>query len=292
MGEELINVWLQGGSNGFLDSLMLILTQMGDELFFLIIVMLAFWCVDKRFGFKMVNVYLIGTVTSTVMKSIFRRPRPYTLETVRSIGEETSGFSFPSGHSHSIANLSAQFSIRYKRAWVIAVCAALTLTVMFTRVYLGQHYLTDVIAGATLGVLSALVFSYLFELLGDKEERVVFVILPLCVVAAIVCACLKVETKAIFDVTGGYAGVTLGYYLEKRFVGFSPKAKLWQHAVKIGVGAIIVLAIKEGLKAVLLFAGITNLLVYSFVRYFLTAFVAVYLAPMLFKKLKLFTEKK
>lgn len=291
MGEELINVWLQGGSNAFLDSLMLILTQMGDELFFLIIVMLAFWCVDKRFGFKMVNVYLIGTITSTVMKNIFRRPRPYTLETVRSIGEETGGFSFPSGHSHSIANLSSQISLRYKRAWVIVTAAAVTLTVMFTRVYLGQHYLTDVIAGCALGILSALVFSFLFELLGDREENIAFVIAPLCLVAAIICACLKVETKAIFDVTGGYAGVTLGYYLEKRFVGFSPKAKLWQNAVKVGVGAIIVLAIKEGLKAVFKLLGITNLLVYSFLRYFLTAFIAIYLVPMLFKALKLYKRE-
>jgi len=100
-----------------------------------------------------------------------------------------------------------------------------------------------------------------------------------------------VETKAIFDVTGGYAGVTLGYYLEKRFVGFSPKAKLWQNAVKVGVGAVIVLAIKEGLKAVFKLLGITNLLVYSFLRYFLTAFIAIFLVPMLFKALKLYKRE-
>ena len=175
MNEIVINEWLQKGSNFFLDALNLVITQCGDEMFFLAVAMIAFWCVDKRFGFKLINVYLLGSVVNSALKNVFRRPRPYD-KGVASIGEKTGGYSFPSGHSHSIANLSTQAYMRYSRWQVLVAGIVITASVMFTRMYLGQHYLTDVLAGSALGVATAILFSFLFEKLGDNEHKICFVI--------------------------------------------------------------------------------------------------------------------
>ena len=113
--EVQINIFLQQFSNNFLDRLNLLITNIGDEIFFLVVAMVVFWCVDKRFGFKLINVYLLGCIVMSAMKNIVRRPRPFEETRVQSIGERESGYSFPSGHSHSIANLSTQAAMKTKK---------------------------------------------------------------------------------------------------------------------------------------------------------------------------------
>lgn len=113
--EVQINIFLQQFSNNFLDKLNLLITNIGDEIFFLVVAMVVFWCVDKRFGFKLINVYLLGCIVMSAMKNIVRRPRPFEETRVQSIGERESGYSFPSGHSHSIANLSTQAVMKTKK---------------------------------------------------------------------------------------------------------------------------------------------------------------------------------
>ena len=98
---------------GFLDALFSGITYFGDELFFLVVGVVLYWCVDKRFGFKYINVYLLGNVAVEGVKSLVGRARPYTYDGIVSVTEPTGGYSFPSGHSHSIASIATQLSNRY-----------------------------------------------------------------------------------------------------------------------------------------------------------------------------------
>ncbi|EKE15387.1 MAG: hypothetical protein ACD_12C00038G0004 [uncultured bacterium] len=117
---------------------------------------------DKRFIFYFIMSLLISALIFTLMKNLIKRPRP--VSKVRSqltptdfnrlrliLTDYPTSYSFPSGHttiSFSVAAILAFFDKKRKKYfYLIAVIIA------FSRVYLGYHYLYDVLAGAFLGWL-------------------------------------------------------------------------------------------------------------------------------------------
>ena len=92
------------------------------------------------------------------LKAIYQRARPTELEGVLGV----QSFSFPSGHAMAagavfgILAIVAWRELRGHVRWAaVAVCVGLPLCVAFSRVYLGVHYPTDVMAGLVAGVLWA-----------------------------------------------------------------------------------------------------------------------------------------
>lgn len=284
-GEAQIIAWLQSGSCGFLDYLFLILTQLGDELFFLLVGIVIYWCVDKRYAFKFVNVFLCCSIVVNGVKMLVRRPRPYDKYEglVRSIGKKTGGYSFPSGHSASITNLSTQAYVKlgktdYARFALIGGIVVSAI-VMLSRLYLGQHYITDVIAGAVIGIGSGILFSYLFEFLKDGEHKICYAVFPVCIILTIIIFACGAQSGMddVIKVAGGYSAFALGYCIEKRFVKYDVKSgKIWKYIVKVLLGAAVAFGIKEGLKYAF---PADNLFLIGFLRYFLLAAWAAVGAP-------------
>lgn len=100
-----------------------------------------------------------GTIISTVLKALFDRPRPDLTGTV-----EVFTASFPSGHATAsavvyltigaiLAERAATWGLR---AFYIGIAVLLTLLIGSSRVYLGVHYPTDVLAGWSIGTAWAL----------------------------------------------------------------------------------------------------------------------------------------
>ena len=96
-----------------------------------------------------------GWIASTLLKLLFARPRPDVIPHF----VETLTHSFPSGHSMlaavtylTLGALASQLASRNKvKIYVLGSCVILAILVGLTRVYLGVHYPTDVLAGWTLG---------------------------------------------------------------------------------------------------------------------------------------------
>ena len=80
---------IQNIRNPFLDALFSAITVLGDEMFFIIVGAILYWCFDKRFGYKFINVYLLGNACIEGIKSLVARPRPYTHEGIVSVTERT-----------------------------------------------------------------------------------------------------------------------------------------------------------------------------------------------------------
>lgn len=87
-----------------------------------------------------------------LIKQWVARPRPcHTLEILKHIPNCTNSFSFPSNHAGNAFALASISSLYFRNRAVIMTAFILALFAALSRVYLGQHYPTDILAGAVLG---------------------------------------------------------------------------------------------------------------------------------------------
>ncbi|TCL82163.1 MULTISPECIES: phosphatase PAP2 family protein [unclassified Rathayibacter] len=90
---------------------------------------------------------------SIVIKRVVRRPRPLG-EGVEVRGTAPSKLSFPSSHASSTTAAAIVFAVMLPALWPLAVLVVLVM--LLSRLVLGMHFPTDVLAGAALGTLAAL----------------------------------------------------------------------------------------------------------------------------------------
>jgi len=104
----------------------------------------------------------VGGALSQILKSVFGRARPDVVPHLVTVAST----SFPSGHSMlamvtylTLGALMARFATRRRiRTYCIGVSLVLALVIGVTRVYLGVHYPTDVLAGWSAGLAWALLW--------------------------------------------------------------------------------------------------------------------------------------
>jgi membrane-associated phospholipid phosphatase len=139
----------------WLTRIMWLVTQTGGPATFAILAAIAFWLWRQHRGSDalMLAISWAGAVLlSTALKLLFARPRPQVFPPL----VPGSGFSFPSGHTLAAVGLYGMLAaiLWRERHHVAALfCALWVLLVGLSRVYLGVHYPSDVLASLTLGVI-------------------------------------------------------------------------------------------------------------------------------------------
>jgi len=97
----------------------------------------------------------VDGVLTYSMKEIVRRPRPFsTYPDIKAYESETS-LSFPSGHTSLAFTTATALSLKYPKWYVIAPSYFWACSVGYSRMNLGMHYPSDVLAGAIVGSGSA-----------------------------------------------------------------------------------------------------------------------------------------
>jgi len=191
-------IYLQSLGNEWLTPLMILITSMGSSSFFAVLIIMITFGIDFKRGFLLFQLLLwTGMITET-LKTVIAFPRPdfvdnrvFNLEygiknTSPFSGNGPEGifqfpdkqileafrlqdkfmhspFGFPSGHVALTAALwggSANLfnSILIKRMMPLAI-----VLMAFSRMYLGRHFLGDVLGGAVVGLISLIVFIYFLK---------------------------------------------------------------------------------------------------------------------------------
>jgi membrane-associated phospholipid phosphatase len=151
-----------------LDIFFINFTYLGDGLFSVAVIIILL--VLRRFSqaTQVLAAFLVSALMAQLLKNLFSMPRPkeffspgqysYFIDGVTRVGFS----SFPSGHSTSVFALATMLALFEKnKKWNILYLAG-ALGVGYSRIYLGQHFLGDVLVGSFIGVLLAVLVHWLF----------------------------------------------------------------------------------------------------------------------------------
>lgn len=280
-----------------LNEFMLLITNLGDEITFLVIALVLFWCVDKRSGYFLLTVGFVGTLANQFMKLHFRVPRPWVIDENFTILEEAretaSGYSFPSGHTQSSVGTFGAIAVITNRKVIRFVAVVIAILVPFSRMYIGVHTPLDVLVAAIMAVaLICLLKPIVFES-NDKFLPILLVaMIALAIAFLMYVECnsfpadidqhnLASGIKNAYTLLGAVLGLIVVYYVDKKYINFSTDAIWWAQILKVFVGLLLVLAVKSGLKSPINLVFGTSL--GTAVRYFLIVIVAGTIWPLSFQ---------
>lgn len=131
---------------------MRLVSLLGQEEFFMLFMPVLYWSLDPALGFRMAVMLLLGNGVNWTCKYAFHSPRPFWVDpSIKAYGSETS-FGLPSNHAQIATGIWGLIAATARRRWVKVGLALLIFLVGFSRVYLGVHFISDVIAGWLIGV--------------------------------------------------------------------------------------------------------------------------------------------
>lgn len=151
------NIALQTGAPG-LGIVMLLISLLGSAEFYLAIIPAVLWCYDKTLGLRLLFLCSISVAINAVLKLLFHAPRPYWISAeVTAFTAETS-FGMPSAAAQVSLTFLGYAGAWFKKRSIWAICLVLVLLVGVARMYLGVHFLADIITGWIVAIGILLVF--------------------------------------------------------------------------------------------------------------------------------------
>lgn len=265
---------IQKLQNPVFDFIFKYITLIGDVGFFAILAIIIYWTISKKEGAKFLFAFILSGAANTISKKIVSRNRPYTHAEVKSIGSPTDGYSFPSGHAQNVAVISyGTYKSNLSKKIKLSIIIFIAVLVPFSRLYLGQHFLSDVLVGLTLGLVSAVVAYHIFKLMKDREEVYMLYLIPVFLLA------LFYPHDLMYLAVGSFVGFYIGYFFEKRYVKYDVNDSLLNQFLKVLLGGgiiVLIYFIYEWLFP-------SNPPVKSLIQFMTITFFASYLAPLMFK---------
>ena len=236
------------------------ITTIAVDYWVIIPALIIFWAFDKKKGRMLLFSAGIGRFLTATLKSIFCVYRPWVRDpAVKPLPEVMSGatgYSFPSGHSASSSSLYAALIVIYRKYKGLCVfCVVMILLTMFSRMYVGVHTPQDVLAGAAIGFVAAIAGVKIVEWVDEHPDKdwVVLVVTAVLMVALLAFISLReypmdyVDGKLLVDPKkmtvdgfkdpGTCFGMILGWFIERRYIGFSTEGTTYQKVLRCLVGA-------------------------------------------------------
>ena len=150
---------------GFFDDIAIFIHGIESYVLFAFVLIIMLMFKQKKMILPLILTFIFYLGVTYFIKVIVARPRPFTKFDFPDLGESGINRSFPSGHSTASASVMRFFEFNRILLWA---WIAVTILIMFSRVYLGMHYLSDVITGLILGYFIGDASIFLMEKLQKR----------------------------------------------------------------------------------------------------------------------------
>ncbi len=127
---------------------------------------------EGRITAILVVVILVASdqLSSSVIKPWINRIRPcFVVEGARLLINQVKSPSFPSSHAANMAAMAVLFSVKYRR--LMALFIAISVTVSYSRIYVGVHYPSDMLGGWGLGIACSVIILILEKFIRNTIQK-------------------------------------------------------------------------------------------------------------------------
>lgn len=272
----------QAGRTPFLDALAALLNVLGSPLFYIVVLLLLFWSLNRPLGLRLLFALIVAGLLTVILKDVLHRPRPYQVSSLVVPLFTEAGFGIPSGHVLFSTVMWGLLATEVKRRWVYGVTGIYVLVMAWGRMYSGVHYPQDVAVGLVAGLL-ALAFLVRYHLglvrLWQRLNTPARVAVPMLVGLAVA----LVYSGDSYAIT--LAGVLIGsgpaLELQARYADFQVGGTAMQRVLRYLIGMALVVVVLYGLRALfgMVAGGETDAL--RVIRYASVPLVAILVWPWL-----------
>ena len=279
--------WLEGLRTDFLNTFFEGVTLLGEETLIILLVVALWFAVDKKLAQQVFFLTATSLSINGIIKNFAQVPRPFTngISCVRP--DTATGYSFPSGHTQGFATWSSFFAVKFKKIWLHILVCVLIAAVALSRLYLGAHYPCDVIVAVVFGIGLSIFGTSLFERVKNVKKLylLTFIVLtPFISYFLFAADPLFADLFKTFGMVGGMVAVS---FLDEKTAPLSYDVAWWKKIIRIVIGVVLAVALKEIIKLVNVFDIMQISLLIDAIRYFIVVIAVGYLCPLLFKKISL-----
>jgi membrane-associated phospholipid phosphatase len=280
--------------------------------FYLIFILLVYWCLDKTLGRSIAYLLTFSYLINSVLKHMLGDPRPYWLDAILGLETEES-YGVPSGHAQSATVFFGFLGLWFKKAWVWILAIIMIVLICISRIYLGVHDLEDVIAGLLIGIviLAGYVIwqRYLAQRFANRimgQRLLIAILVPVGVVAVYtiimiiigqpdtnvawsthIDAAEKTSIENVATSFGAVLGFGIGFVLEVSRVRFLSSGTLGRRALRFIVGLLTTLLLWLGLELIIPTEPLAISIPLRVIHLFVVTLWIAYYAPWIFVKLRL-----
>jgi hypothetical protein len=237
VGELTINFFLQAFTNPIITTIFIIITMLGDPFFWIIISAILFWNNQEKRSMQIATIIFFNAIILGLIKYTVNRPRP----DIPKLEEFTTKKAFPSGH---VSILTTIYSFYEKKTRGKEKIILITIIILngISRLYLGVHYISDVLFGILLGyVIGKIISKYETKLekiriITKKHVTKTFSILLILTIITI----LIIPQNLFLSIT--LIGYFMGYLLNKKN---NIKTKQKNKVLYIIIGVVVLIIIGD-----------------------------------------------
>jgi membrane-associated phospholipid phosphatase len=282
----------------FLDKLFEFITFFGEQYILIIVMIMVYFAYSKKVGQRMAFAIFGSLLINNAVKAIIRRPRPFenpNCEYTPTRPETATGYSFPSGHTQNAAVTYTSLSmiLKKKRYWVIT--GIMVLLIAVSRMFLGVHYLTDVLTGAVLGIASSFLGFWLHKKFESNFGKQIGLYLAMAV--------FFLPLLFIFwdDVHEDYNKFRDFYISYSFYLGFIAATAAEHRLMDFDCSQPFRIRIIRAFGALIVAGGTLfgldklfseQNVIFDMIRYFCVAFTTLAIYPLIFRKLLFRNAKK